>query len=262
MTMRKVLYLLFVCAIVVVIEGCSGAQSPWDGKWKLNELKSNFVGPTFSIAISPAGDYRIDNEASGYSFRCDGKDYPTGSGHTTSCDQINSLTIALKGKTNGVLSTDSIWEVSKNGKTLTINGNRTQSDGSIKHTEKVSERISGSTGFAGRWKDANPLDSQPKMLVLAVNQGVLHFEYPDIGQYSDSPLNGTQVPIHGPKVQPGTTYSAKMLDPHQLQMALSFAGKVVRLSNLRLSDDEQTLFAESWTPEHPDERDLRVFEKH
>jgi hypothetical protein len=62
-------------------------------------------------------------------------------------------------------------------------------------------------------------------------------------------------------VLPGTTYSAKIHDPHQIQTALGFAGRIVRFSNLRLSDDEQTLFAESWTPEHSDERDLRVYEK-
>jgi hypothetical protein len=262
MMKNKAPFLLLICAIGVTLDGCSAAQSPWDGKWKLNELKSNFIGPTFSITVSPAGDYRIDNEAFGYSFRCDGKDYPAGSGHTTSCDQINSLTIELKGKTKGVLSTDTNWEVSKDGKALTTRPNRVLPDGNAKPAQKEFERISGSTGFAGRWKEANPSDSQPKMLVLALDGGVLHLEYPDIGQYSNSPLDGTQVPIHGPKVHPGTTYSAKMHDPHQLQTALSFAGKAVRLSNLRLSDDEQTLFAESWTPEHPDERDLRVYEKH
>jgi hypothetical protein len=261
MIKRKVPFLLFVCAIGVALEGCSGAPSAWDGKWRLNELKSNYIGPTFSITISPGGDYRIDNEGFGYSLRCDGKEYPTGSGHTTSCDQINPLTITLSGKTNGASPTLTEWEVSKDGSTLTTRSNKVQPDGTSKSVERAYGRVTGSIGFAGRWKYANPSDYQPKMLVLALNHGVLHLEYPEIGQYSDCPVNGVGAAIHGPEVPPGTTYSVKIRDPHQFQTAKGFAGKVVRVSNLRLSDDEQTLFAESWTPEHPDERDLRVYEK-
>jgi hypothetical protein len=233
----KLPFLLFIGTIALLVVGCSGAQSVWDGRWKLNELKSNAIGPTFSIAVSPAGEYRVDNEAFGYSFRCDGREYPTGSGHTTSCDQINPLTITLTGKTNGALVTNTQWELSKDGKTLTTKGKSVQPDGSSKNVERVFERITAASGFAGRWKDTKPFDSQPRILVLALNHGVLHREYPDIGQFSDSPVNGTDVAVHGPKVPRGTTTSVKMQNPNQLEGEVSFAGRAVRRSNMRLSDN-------------------------
>jgi hypothetical protein len=257
----KVASLLFICAIAVVVGGCSGAPSVWDGRWELNELKSDFIGPTFSIAISPAGEYRVDNEAFGYSFHCDGKEYPTGSGHTTTCNQVSPLAIALKGRTNGALVTNTQWELSKDGKTLTAKGNNIQQDGSSKYVERAFERITASTGFAGRWRDTKPFDSQPKILVLALNHGVLHLEYPEIGQFSDAPVNGNEVAVHGPKVHPGTTYSVKMHDPHQFEGEVRFAGRTVRRSDLRLSNNGQTLFDESWVPGSSDRRDLLVFEK-
>jgi hypothetical protein len=150
--------LLFVCAIAVAFEGCYVGPSIWDGEWTLNKLKSNYAAPTFSIAISPSGEYRVDNEAYGYSFRCDGKEYPAPSDNTTSCTQISSLAIALRQRTSGDAPATTRWELSADGKTLTTRENKIQPGGSLKYFEKVFERISGSGGFNGRWRETKPLN--------------------------------------------------------------------------------------------------------
>src|SRR5207302_1334378 len=140
--------------IAVIFAGCHHVQSPWDGQWTLNAAKSHYAAPTFSVALSPSGEYRVDTGAFGYTFVCDGKDYSAASGHTTSCTQISPRAIALKGLADAV-STNSRWELSADVKRLTITADRIQIDGSseddaghgaVKHQQKVVERIAGANG--------------------------------------------------------------------------------------------------------------------
>jgi hypothetical protein len=261
--------LLSLCAIAVIFAGCHHTPSPWDGQWTLNTTKSHYAAPTFSIAVSPSGEYRVDSGAFGYSFLCDGKDYPATSGHTTSCTQINPRAIALKGLADAV-STNARWELSADGKTLTVNADRIQIDGSgegdagrgvVKHQQKVFERVSGSSGFSGQWREMNPLQSLSKTVVLILNYSAFHFENAETGQVSDSRANDARSPIRGANQPDGFTRSVQILGPSQIQTEDTFEGRVIGHTTWTVSDDGHTLYEESWTPASPAQKDLLLYQK-
>jgi hypothetical protein len=253
---------LFICAIAVAFEGCYVGPSIWDGQWTLNKLKSDYGGPTFSIAISPSGEYQIDNGAYDYSFRCDGKEYPAPSGNTTSCTQVSALAIALRQRTSGDAAATTRWEVSADGKTLTTWGKKIQPDGSLRPEEKVFERISGASGFSGRWRETKPLESLSRTAVLVLNHGAFHLEFPDIGQFSDSRANEAASPVRGLNEPLGFSRSVRILDARQLQTEDSFAGRIIRRTTWRISENGRTLYVESWAPESPAQKDLLVYERY
>ena len=253
---------LIICAIALALEGCKFSPTVWDGQWTLNKIKSHYAAPTLSITVSPSGEYRVYNDAFAYSFRCDGNDYPAASGDTTSCTQINSHAIALKQKMSAAVAIHALWELSADGKTLTINANKIQIDRSVKNGEKIFERISPSSGFTGRWRDTKPLESLSRTVVLVLNYGAFHLEYPDLGQFSDSRVNDPPSPIRGLNQPSGFSRSIQILGARQLQTEDSFAGRVVRRTNWRVSDDGRTLYEESWVPESPAQKNLLVYEKY
>lgn len=251
---------LLLC--VGFLAGCHHTQSPWDGQWTLDESKSHFAAPTFSIAVSPEGEYHVDDGAINFSFRCDGNPYPTaaGTGSSISCTQTDPATIVLKEKTNGPDSTNTRWELSADGKTLTAIYKLIQIGGSAKDKQVVYARDSGTRGFSGRWKAVRPFDSRSKTVVLILNYNHFHFEDSDWGQFSDSRIGEPPTPIRGANQPFGFSRSVKMLGPRELQTDDTCAGQVVRRTTWKVSDDGRTLYEESWAPENSAQKDLLVYQ--
>src|ERR1700729_3269273 len=69
----------FGCTWALMMAGavalCFAQSNAWNGTWKLNEAKSH-TGPSFSLAITPQGEYQITSGSYAYKFLCDGKYYP------------------------------------------------------------------------------------------------------------------------------------------------------------------------------------------
>lgn len=240
--------------------GCFASPPVWNGTWKLNQSKSNIPGPSFSITLLPTGEYRSDNGTYNYNFRCDGKEYITRLSHTISCVQTSVSEMDTTSKEDGKKVGTAHWELSDDGKTLTVKGTATGADGAFKATERVYLRTSGSSGFAGGWRDTKRLESRPQ-LVLALNERSLHIAFSENGQYMDPPLDGTDAPCHGPSVPQNLTIAIKPNGPREFLTLRKLDGKVVNQGFLRLSVDGRTLVEEYWPPSRPDEKATLVYER-
>ncbi len=128
-----------------------------------------------------------------------------------SCTQTDPTTIVLKEKTNGPDSTNTRWELSADGKTLTAIHKLIQIGGSTKDKQLVYARDSGTSGFSGRWKATNPFDSLSKTVVLILNYNAFHFESQDWGQFSDSRVD--ESPNAHPRRQPALRILTLRKDP-------------------------------------------------
>lgn len=240
--------------------GCSRALPVWDGTWKLNESKSSIAGPNFSITISPEGEYHYDNGTFRYSFRCDGKEYPTTPNRVISCSQTSTFMFDTTSKENGAKVATAQWELSADGKMLTIRGTSIQPDGSVKPGEVVYSRTTASSGFAGGWSNTKRLKSRPQLL-LALSEGSLHVAFSDGGLYLDAPLNGSDAPMHGPGVPQGLTMAINPHGPREFLTVRRFEGQIVNQGFLRLSADGRTLIEEYWPPSRPDQKARLVYER-
>ena len=180
--------------------------------------------------------------------------------YTTSCTQISPHAIALKGLADAV-STNARWELSADGKILTVKADRVQIDGSVKKQEKVFERISGSSGFNGQWRETKPLESLSETVVLILNYSAFHFENAETGQFSDSRANDAPSPIRGANQPDGFTRSVRDSWPATASNRRYFPGSGHRRTTWKVSDDGHTLYEESWVPQSPAQKDLLVYQR-
>jgi hypothetical protein len=212
----------FAGAISIAALGYSGAAPVWNGTWKPNASKSSISGPIFVITISPAGEYHYDDGVYSYDFRCDGKEYSTRPSRTISCLQTSAFAIDTTSKENGAKVATAHWELSADGKMLTIKEASIQADG--KPRELVYSRTPGSIGFAGGWNDTKPLELRDN-LVLALNERSFHIAFTESGQYIDPPLDGSDAPMHGPRVRPGLTMAIRPNGPQEFSYARKAGGR-------------------------------------
>jgi hypothetical protein len=152
--------------------------------------------------------------------------------------------------------------LSLDGKSLTIQPLNFDETPDVSGRTKVYARRSGTNGFAGRWQDtAPPLSSRPKILDVALNGGRLHLAFPELGQHSDPPIDGSVVPTYGPSVSPGAGISVKAISPREFSVEYVFSGRVIRKGTISLSGDGRTLLRESWATGDPDQSDRLVYDK-
>ena len=254
---------LLVLCLPAVLAGCHHNPSPWDGQWYLDASRSHFAAPAFTVAASPDGMFHYDDGFVDYAFRCDGKPYPTapGTAGVVSCTQSDPKTLLLKRNTNGPDSTSTRWELSADGKTLTTTDRLIQIDESAKDKKLIYTRDTGTTGFDGRWKAANPSDAYTKTVVLILNYNAFHFEDSEWGQVSDSLIGEPARTILGANQPFGYSRSVRLIGPHELQTDDSFGGHVIAHTDWKVSDDGKTLLEETSASKNPAEKNLFVYHK-
>jgi hypothetical protein len=120
-----------------------------------------------------------------------------------SCRQLSASVIETTVNRNGSSMGTAHWEISGSGRVLKIKSTSLDSHGLAKSKEREYARVSGSAGFSGEWEDARPFASQPSLLELRLSGHVLRYAFPEIGQYADSALDGSDATVHGPGVPLG-----------------------------------------------------------
>lgn len=252
---------LALCATLLILASGCGPPSAWSGNWKLDQSKSSEPGPTFSLSIPSTGEYRYEIESISYNFRCDGKDYPATAPYTFSCIQKNATAFDSVTKRNGAISVNSHWELSSDNRTLTIKSTAPDRNGTGRSSEKVYNRLTGNTGFAGDWRNPKILESRPQVLYLSRRWQSLYFSYPQARQFTDAPFDGSDAAIHSPFIGTGFTLSIKANGPQQFLLTYKHNGQVYRRGTLRIGDDWRTIFVESWPPENSAQKAVLVYQK-
>jgi hypothetical protein len=250
------------CAGVIglVALACFGSSPTWNGTWKAVKSSSTVPKPNFIITILPTGEYHFDDGVYSYDFRCDGMEYRVTASRTISCTQKSASTMDKALTQDGKKVDTAHWELSTDGKMLTVTTNAASPkvDGAAK--SRVYSHISKSSGFAGGWKDTKELESTPP-LVLKLTERSFHMAFADGRQYMDPPLDGSDAPVHGPNVPQGLTIAIRSNGPLEFLTVQKIGGRIINQGVLRLSADGRTLTDEYWTPDRPDLKAARVYEK-
>jgi hypothetical protein len=258
--MRNARFSWFVFCILTASLGCRTPSSDWNGTWKLNLSKSNFQGPVFTVSISADGEYIYDDGRSSFTLHCDGKARPIGNNRTQACVKSSATVLDLTRKENGAKTDAYHWELSAGGKVLTATATEFHPSGPVITTQIVASRMSGSSDFAGQWRDTSYLQQHSEM-VLRLDGQTLHIGYPGAGQYIDAPLNGVDAVVHGPHAPEGMTYSARLGGKREILTLTKRKGKAITQGSLELSDDGAVV-TESWrSPDRPTGRGALVYER-
>lgn len=238
----------------------SAISADWNGTWKMNPSKSNFLGPFFTISISAEGEYRFNDGHSSFAFQCDGKDRPIAKNRTQGCVKSSDTALDLTTKENGTKTKVSHWEISADGKMFTATATAFRSTGSVVTGQIFAARISGSSGFAGQWRDTRYLQQHAE-LTLRLDTQALHIGYPNAGQYVDVPLTGIDTPLRGPHAPSGVTYSVQSVRQHEILISSKRDGKTLTQDSFALSKDGKLIINSWWNPENPTAKGIIVYEK-
>jgi hypothetical protein len=260
-TRSRLCVVLSVALLTIVACGYRNRELDWNGTWNLNMSESQAYGSYFTVGIDPNGVVTVTNEANSFNFRCNNEEFQNGAGYTTVCTPVSGNQWKLTRRIGGMVSGMFVWDISSDGETFVIRASELHPDGAQDASETTFKRRGGTKGFAGRWQEATPLRSRPKILEVVEDGRHLHLAYPDIGQYSDSPLDGSTAPIHGPRVRSGFEISVRAISSREFQTHLILSGQMIRQGTLEISEDGRTLIQESWAPKNPDEKDRLVYDK-
>src|ERR1035437_7128123 len=255
---RKVLAVFLASALT---SACNAQQpsTDWNGTWKMNSSKGNFQGPIFTISISADGEYRYDDGYSSFTFRCDEKDRPIGNNRTQACVKSSATVLDRTRKENGAKTNAYHYELSADGKVLTVTATAFRPSRPVITTQIVASRMSGSNGFAGQWRDPSYLQRHADM-TLRLDTQTLHIGYPSAGQYIDAPLDGVDAAVLGPHPE-GVAYAARLVGQREFLILMKRNGKVLLQDSLELSNNGRVITYSWWNPDRPTDKGTFVYEK-
>jgi hypothetical protein len=248
--------------ISVGVVGCSVAASPdFNGNWKLSQSKSSIPGPNIVLTKASTGQYHLEGPSGGFDFGCDGNEYSSVQGGSISCREATQLAMDMWAKDSHGKLTIAHWALSEDGKTLTIKPTYIEPGSQAKAEGTVYERMSGTGGFAGGWRDTKRLESGAQSLLLVLNGRSLHVGYPDKAQYADLVLGGPDAPLHGPSMPSGRTISMKTQGARQFAVRIKLDGRLVSQGTYTISSNGRTLVEEWSRPGYKGEPAHLVWEK-
>ena len=83
------------------------ADLPYAGKWKLNPSKSDFGDTTVTYEQMPGGEMKGTMDGQSYTFKADGKEYPTPWGMMFAWKAVDANTWEMTEKANGKVTATS-----------------------------------------------------------------------------------------------------------------------------------------------------------
>jgi hypothetical protein len=256
---------LLLCSMLALPVGSVlAADSPWNGTWKLDPTQSHFTGDTFTLTKGP-GDmlHYSDGSSASYDFGVDGKEYKTWSNRTTTWTPAGNNAWDTVTQADGKVLVKSHRQLSADGKTLTITATGTRPDGVAFRDEVVFDRVSGTTGLVGTWRSvkASEPDGPREFVISSPAGGVLHYEVPDMKASAEGRTDGSDTPLTGPEVPPGTTISFKMLSPTKIRYVMKINGKTDNMGEQTLAADGRSFSDQNWNPGKESEKTTGVFLK-
>jgi hypothetical protein len=163
--MRASIQLSIVIALAAT---CLWAADPaYVGKWKLNPAKSDFGESTVTYDQTANGEIKVTADGQSYTFKTDGKEYPTPWGTSAAWKSINATTWENTNKVNGKLTSTATLKLSADGKTLNVDSKSIKATGETSNDSLMYERVSGTTGLAGKWKTKNIKIGAPGTMTIA-----------------------------------------------------------------------------------------------
>jgi hypothetical protein len=261
-SVKRTVHGAFIGVILALAVSCRGASPDWNGTWKLDPAKSDIPGPTIVVSISPDGMWRNSGGSGNTAnFRCDGKRYQATDVLTSICEQADSSHVEITLFKDGSKVSTANWELSSDGKVLSIKSTGFQADGAVSLKDHRYSRISGSVGFAGGWKNENPLEAIPSIRQISLQGHTLHQSLPEKGIYIDVTLDGTDAVIHGPLSSPESSIALEERGSREFSQTMKMHGKIVSVGYWRISADGRSLTDSYWVPSSPSEKAVLVYEK-
>lgn len=231
--------------VAVIAQSDKSTSLPYAGKWKLNIAKSDFGETTVTFEQKPSGEMQFTTAGQTYTFRMDGKEYPALFGRTATWKQIDANTWETVNKQSGNTVLTEKTTLAPDGKTLTVAATGPKPAGGTYEQTMVYERVTGSSGLAGKWKTKNMKTSAPTVLeIMPSGSDGLTISVPDFKITADVKFDGKDHPVTGAAVPPGLTMAIQKQGPRSFELTEKQDGKPLFKMIITASEDGKTLTEE------------------
>jgi hypothetical protein len=235
---------LFAC---LVTAGSANAQNPFSGTWKINQDKSQMAGDLLTFA--PAEGQAIELTAGGtkYSFRVDGNTYrlPSGNAAIWRAAGANRWTTEYR-KTDGKLLSNDTWQLSADGKNLSVISSGVKANGDLYTDTEEYVRTAGTDGSAGSligsWKGTQVKLSSPSDLTIeAIGLDGVTLKIAAIKAICVAKFDGKDTAVQGPDIPPGFRLALTRTGPYSFKMVQKLNGSPISSSEYTVSEDGKTM---------------------
>jgi hypothetical protein len=240
--------------LVAVLLGMSAAllraeDPPYAGTWKLNPAKSDFGEQTVTYEDTGSGEMKFTGDGQSYTFKTDGKDYPTPWGVSSAWKSTGANSWEITSKANDKVVSTATVKLASDGKTLTVDAKNVKATGETSNDTQVYERLSGGSGLAGKWKTKNLKVGSPGTLTITPSgsDGVTLTFVEEKGTCS-AKFDGKEQPATGPIWPSGWTCAVAKNSPSTLEVTWRKDGKVMFKDAITPSADGKTLTDISGAP--------------
>jgi hypothetical protein len=229
-------------ALVAAATFLVAADPPYVGTWKLNPARSSFGETTVTYEEIAGGQMKVTAEGLSYTFKADGKEYPTPWGSSTAWKAVDASTWEVTYKANAKLVGTATLKLAADGKTLTVDGKNIKATGETSSDVAVYERLSGGPGLAGKWKTKNVKIGSPGTMSIAPNgPDGLTLTFVEEKGICSAKFDGKDHPATGPIWPSGWMCAIAKNGPNALDVTWKRDGKVMFKDTLTPSADGKVL---------------------
>jgi hypothetical protein len=231
------LLILFLAAAT----GAWAGDAPYLGTWKQNPAKNDYAEVTLTFEDLADGQTKMIADGQAVTFKADGKDYPTPWGDVTSWKVVDKNTWQSTSKVNGKVTSVSTMTLGADGKTLKVDSKSNRANGETSKSTAEYQRVSGTSGFAGKWKARN-VNTALMTLVLAANgpDGVTLTVVEEKGTCS-ARFDGKDHPAKGPSWPTGWTCAIAKNGATGLDVTWKKDGRVMYQDSMSVSADGKVM---------------------
>ncbi len=230
---------LFVLALALALSSTVYADSPFVGKWKIDEAASHIAGTTDSVTAVGPNTWKFQYGSFSWTIKANGTDQPTPFG-TTAIKVVSPTVWQFTDKSNDRVTATETWTLSADGKTMTRTFNGQKEDGEPFSGGATVKRIAGTTGFAGTWQSTEVTMTFTEIDISPNGEDGITVLVPADGTTYTLKFDGKDYPEVGPRIPDGLTVSAKRTGTRNIQVTTKLNGKTFDSEEWKLSADGKT----------------------
>ena len=185
--------------------------------------------------------YRFDDGATPETLVADGKDQPIQFGGTISLQKTIDTSWKTVVERDGKILSQATWNLSPDGKNMTILTTNTRLDGSTFENEEVYSRITGANGLAGTWEGKSEKQSSPSVWEIQPYENGLSFVHPATQNRLDMRFDENEYTETGPTAPARISTSGKRSNSNTLQITEKHDGKVMDTAEWSVSPEGNVL---------------------
>jgi hypothetical protein len=218
------------------------SDPPYAGQWKLNPEKSDFGETTVMYEKMPDGQMKMTADGQSYTFKADGKEYPTPWGTSSAWKAVDENTWKVTNKVDEKVVGTATLKLATDGKTLTVDTKNIDATGEASDNTALYERLSGGPGLAGEWKtkDVN-IGSPGTMDISPSGSDGLTLTFVEEKGTCSAKFDGRDYAATGPIWPSGWTCAIAKSGPTGLELTWKKDGKLMYKDTLTPSADGKTL---------------------